>query len=104
MPPADPADDSARVFAIAADLLGLLSSPVRLRIVCALLEGERSVGQLLTLVGASQPNLSQHLSTLHRGGVVARRRAGTQVHYRIASDRVRVLCQAVLSMPPSPAA
>lgn len=104
MAPADPTDDSARVFAIAADLFGLLSAPVRLKIVCALLDGERSVGQLLTQVDASQPNLSQHLSTLHRSGVLARRRAGTQVHYRIASDRVRVLCQAVLSMPQAPPA
>lgn len=107
MDPADPADDSARVFAIAADLFGLLSAPVRLKIVCTLLEGERSVGQLLSQVDASQTQLSRHLSTLHRSGVLARRRTGTQLHYRIASDRVRVLCQAVLGLsaaPPGPPA
>lgn len=99
MAPADPADDSARVFAIAADLFGLLSAPVRLKIVCALLEGERSVGQLLAQVDASQPNLSQHLATLYRCGILARRRVGAQVWYRIANDRVQVLCEAVRDGP-----
>ena len=69
---------------------------MRLKIVCALLAGERSVGQLQAEVDASTPNLSRHLSTLYHGGVLARRREGSQVHYRIASDRVRVLCQAAL--------
>lgn len=97
-----PPEDSERVFAIAAELFGLLSSPVRLKIVFALLEGERSVGQLLEQVEASQPNLSQHLSTLYRCGVLSRRRAGAQVHYRIASDRVRALCHTALQTPPPP--
>ena len=68
-----------------------------MRIVCELLDGEQNVGQLTERVGASQPNLSQHLATLYRCGILARRRVGAQVHYRIASDRVRLLCEAVLA-------
>lgn len=101
-PDASDQDDGSRVFTIAAELFGLLSSPVRLKIVCALLEGERSVGQLLDQVQATQPNLSQHLSTLYRSGVLARRRDGAQLRYRIASDRVRVLCQTVLDQTAAP--
>ena len=86
---------SDRVFEIAAELFGLLSAPTRLRIVCKLREGEKNVGELLDLVGVSQPNISQHLGMLYRGGIVGRRRSGSQVYYRIASERVLLLCDAV---------
>jgi ArsR family transcriptional regulator len=82
------------VFEKAAELFGLLSAPVRLRIVCALLGGEQNVTQLHDRVEASAANLSQHLATLYRSGVLARRRVGSQVFYRIANDRIRVLCEA----------
>ena len=92
-------DDRAQagdpVFSMAAELFGLLSSPVRLKVVCALVDGEMNVSQLLERVPASQPNLSQHLSTLYRCGVLARRREGAQVFYRISGERVALLCQAV---------
>jgi DNA-binding transcriptional ArsR family regulator len=84
--------DSDRVFALAAELFGLLSAPIRFRIVCELLEGEQNVGQLAERIGASRSNLSQHL---YRCGILARRRVGAQVWYRIANDRVRALCEAV---------
>jgi ArsR family transcriptional regulator len=87
--------ESERVFVIAADLFGLLSAPIRLRIVCVLGDAEMSVRQLLDTLAVNQPNLSQHLATLYRAGVLARRREGSQVYYRVASDRVLLLCQAV---------
>ncbi len=57
-----------RVFEIAADLFSLLSSPTRLRIVCALIEGEKNVTELIERVASSQPNMFQHLGSLYRGG------------------------------------
>jgi ArsR family transcriptional regulator len=84
-----------RVFEVAADLFSLLSTPTRLRIVCELCEGERNVSELLTRVDVSQPNISQHLGTLYRGGVLGRRRVGSQIFYRIVSERVLLLCEAV---------
>jgi DNA-binding transcriptional ArsR family regulator len=84
-----------RVFEAAAELFALLSTPTRLRIVCELSEGEKNVGELLERVGVSQPNMSQHLGMLYRGGVVARRREGSQVFYCVTSERVLMLCKAV---------
>jgi ArsR family transcriptional regulator len=84
-----------RVFEVAADLFSLLSTPTRLRIVCELCEGERNVSELLLRVDVSQPNISQHLGTLYRGGVLGRRRVGSQIFYRIVSERVLLLCEAV---------
>lgn len=100
-PPSQAEPSTDRVFEAAADLFGLLSTPIRLHIVCELCAGERNVGELLEVVsqgrygGVSQPNLSQHLGMLYRGGVVGRRRAGAQIFYRVISERVLLLCEAV---------
>jgi len=86
---------SDRVFEAAADLFSVLSTPTRLRVVCELSKGERNVGELMKRIGVSQPNLSQHLGMLYRGGVVGRRRGGAQVFYRLLGERVLLLCAAV---------
>jgi len=88
-------DERDRVFELAAELFGLLSAPIRLRIVCELGEGELNVSQLQERVGASQSNLSRHLATLYRCGVLLRRREGPRVMYRVADTRVSLLCRAV---------
>ena len=68
----------------AAKLLRALGNERRLMILCQLSEGERSVGELLPAVGLSQSALSQHLAVLREEGLVATRREGTSIFYRIA--------------------
>lgn len=68
----------------AARLLRALANERRLMILCQLTDGERSVGQLLPLVGLSQSALSQHLALLREEGIVATRRESQTVWYRIA--------------------
>lgn len=87
--------DMERVFELAAETFRVLSSPTRLRIINQLCAGEKNVGQLLELVQTTQPNMSQHLNTLYKAGIVARRREGVQMYYRIASPEVVALCRAV---------
>jgi ArsR family transcriptional regulator len=95
-PAADaPADDPDVVFASAAELFGLLSTPIRLKIISALCHGEKNVSQLLTEIDTTQPNMSQHLSTLYRAGILGKRRDATQIYYRIESQRAATLCRAV---------
>ena len=88
---------SLKVFERAAELFGLLSTPVRLRIVSALCEGERNVTELRELIDVSQPNISQHLNMLYRSGAVTKRRHGSQVFYRIADEYCGLVCRAVAS-------
>lgn len=90
-----PANLDDRVFETTADLFGMLAAPTRLRIVCALVEGERSVSELLEQVAVSQPNMSQHLGTLYRGRVLARRRTGAHIFYRIENEQIHRLCLAL---------
>ena len=93
----DPIDTSSqdRVFESAAELFGVLATPVRLKIISAVCQQERNVSELLELIDTTQPNMSQHLATLYRSGVLAKRREGTQIYYRLQSERVAMLCRAV---------
>ena len=92
---ADPEAQSDQVFELAAEVFRLMSAPMRLRIISALCQGEKNVGELLRDVATTQPNMSQHLNTLYKAGVVGRRRDGVQIYYRIINDRVATLCRAV---------
>jgi DNA-binding transcriptional ArsR family regulator len=89
------ADESDPVFDSAAELFRLLSTPIRLKIISALCSHEKNVSQLLAEIDTTQPNMSQHLATLHRAGVLTRRRDATQIFYRIGSQRAATLCRAV---------
>ena len=89
----EPSSDA--VLEPVAELFSLLSTPIRLRIIGALCNNEKNVSQLLTEIDTTQPNMSQHLSTLYRAGVLGKRREGTQIYYRLESERVATLCRAV---------
>ena len=88
-------DESEQVFDSAAELFRLMSTPIRLKIISALCGQEKNVSQLLAEIDTTQPNMSQHLATLYRAGVLARRRDATQIYYRIGSQRAATLCRAV---------
>ena len=73
----------------AARLLRALSNERRLLVMCLLAaSGEMSVGPMAERVDLSQSALSQHLALLREDGLVATRRDGTTIYYRIADARV----------------
>lgn len=71
----------------AAELMKQLSNQNRLMIVCSLVEGELSVGELNERVPLSQSALSQHLANLRNSGLVETRREGQAIYYRLQGDR-----------------
>jgi rhodanese-related sulfurtransferase/predicted transcriptional regulator len=71
-----------------ASVARALSSGRRAEIVELLAQGERTVDEIAGEIGQSVANTSHHLRTLARAGLLASRRAGTHVHYRLASDAV----------------
>ena len=91
----DPQSTEDRVFDSVAELFSVLSTPIRLKIISAVCQGEKNVSEMLAQINTTQPNMSQHLSMLYRSGVLAKRRDGTQVYYRLQSERVATLCRAV---------
>ncbi len=73
----------------ASELLKSLANRHRLLIVCQLIEGERSVGELAEFLGIRDSTVSQHLALLRKDGVVATRRDGQTIWYSISSAPAR---------------
>lgn len=73
----------------------LLSSPSRLRILDALMEGPLGLSELLERTGLEQSNLSRHVAALERGGCVTRTREGQSVMVAIADPSLGKLCDLV---------
>lgn len=71
----------------AAELMRQLSNQNRLMIVCSLVDGELSVGELNERVPLSQSALSQHLANLRKSELVATRRDGLTIYYRLHGDK-----------------
>ena len=88
-------DEIDEVYDKAAELFSVLSTPIRLRIISQLCQGEKNVGQLLNQIGVAQPNMSQHLNIMYRSGILGKRRQGAQMFYRIADKTAVVVCRAV---------
>jgi len=75
----------------AAELLKALSNPQRLRVMCLLIDGEKTVGEINAEVDLSQSALSQHLAVLREGGLVQTRRESQSVYYSVAAGPVQQL-------------
>lgn len=84
--------------AAAAAFLKAISNQNRLRILCELTSGERSVSELEARVPLSQSALSQHLAKLREAGMVATRRDAQTINYRLADDRVERLMSVLHDM------
>ncbi len=78
----DAADD-------ASELLKALANRHRLLILCQLIDGERSVGQLAEFLGIRDSTVSQHLALLRRDRIISGRRDGQTIWYRIESEPAR---------------
>lgn len=79
-----------------SDRFRMLGDPTRLRLVNALhVDGELSVGELVERIGTSYGAVSKQLALLRSHGVLARRRAGTRIYYRIVDPSLSDLCDAV---------
>ncbi len=77
----------------AETMLRALASRHRLMILCQLVDGERSVGELAAFLDLRQATVSQHLALLRKDGLVETRREGQTIWYSLASEAVRRLVQ-----------
>jgi DNA-binding transcriptional ArsR family regulator len=84
----DKLEKSARQAAV---LLKSMANAHRLKILCQLAEGERSVGELEGVIGLSQSALSQHLMVLRRDGIVSARRVAQSVFYSLVSREAQAI-------------
>jgi DNA-binding transcriptional ArsR family regulator len=91
----------------ASDLLKALSNRHRLLIICQLIDGEHSVGELASFLNLRDSTVSQHLALLRKDGLVAARRDAQTIYYSIASEPAREVLKTlyqVFCAPPKAAA
>ncbi|MEB3197796.1 MAG: metalloregulator ArsR/SmtB family transcription factor [Candidatus Sericytochromatia bacterium] len=86
---------TAEGFDQIATFFKVLADPVRLRLLHALFEGERTVMQLMEATDCNQANASKHLKILLEAGLVVRRKQGTHAWYAIGDPSVYGLCEMV---------
>ncbi len=68
------------------------SEPMRLRLIYALMDGEKTVSELVKETGGLQANVSKHLRMLLEAGIVERRKQGLNSYYSIADPSIFELC------------
>ncbi|QND61133.1 sulfite-sensing transcriptional repressor BigR [Mesorhizobium huakuii] len=92
-----PAAMESRAGEVAA-LLKILAHPMRLMLVCTLVEGEYSVSRLEEMLGIHQPSLSQQLTVLRDANIVETRRDGKQIFYRLTAEKAAQLVAALYTI------
>ena len=87
----------------ASQLLAAMANEKRLMVLCQLVDGERSVGQLAEFLGVRQSTVSQHLALLKKDGFVASRREAQTQFYSLAGDEARSVLEALYGLYCAPA-
>ncbi len=83
------------LFEELAGYFSLLCEPTRLKIINAICKEEHSVGEIVAIVESTQANVSRQINMLYRAKILARRKEGTQVFYRIEDQKTLAMCQGV---------
>ena len=86
---------SDEAIGLVARRFAVLAEPMRLHLLHAMCQGEKSVNELVKLTGGTQANVSRHLQTLTQAHLLARRKAGQQVFYAISDPSIFPLCELV---------
>lgn len=93
-----PDDDMAAAADQAASVLRVLSNPARLRLLCALVGADRTVGELEQVLGAPQAYVSGQLARLRAEGLVEATREGRQIRYSLSDPRVTPILDSIYSV------
>ena len=80
------------IYELQAEICKILASPIRIEIIAALREGEKTVSELIDIVGISKANVSQHLAVMRHKGILKSRREGLNIYYRIVNPKVIQAC------------
>lgn len=86
------------VFSIQADLYNALANPKRLEIIHLLRHKELSVSEMIDMLGLPQSNLSQHLTILRKSNIVATRRDGKNIFYKLSHNNLIKASDAIREM------
>ncbi len=82
----------SQLYELHASICQTLANPKRLEVIDRLRDGEQSVSELAEAMKISQANLSQHLAVMRQKGIVATRREGLNVYYRLSNPKIIKAC------------
>jgi DNA-binding transcriptional ArsR family regulator len=80
------------IYELQAEISKTLSHPLRLALLHVLKDGEKTVNELVDILGASQSNISQHLALMRQRQIVKTRKEGSAVYYRVSSPKISQAC------------
>jgi ArsR family transcriptional regulator len=80
------------IFEMQAEICKTLTNPKRIEILNALKTEEKTVTEIVELLGASKANVSQHLAVMRHKGILVTRRAGVNIFYRVSNPKVIEAC------------
>jgi DNA-binding transcriptional ArsR family regulator len=76
-----------------ADLLKLVAHPNRLKILCCLIDGDKSVSELEEFCGASQSSVSQYLAKMKSEKILSAKRDGKSIRYSLTNKEIKKLIE-----------
>ncbi len=83
---------SKKLYEIHADICKTLANAKRIEILDALRDRELSVSELVSIMGISPANVSQHLAVMRQKGILTARRNGNNIFYRVSNAKVIQAC------------
>jgi DNA-binding transcriptional ArsR family regulator len=84
-----------RIYEMQAEVSKTLAHPIRLAILHSLRDREKTVNELVEIIGVSQSNLSQHLAIMRQKQILETRRQGSNVYYRVSNPNINKACDMV---------
>jgi DNA-binding transcriptional ArsR family regulator len=83
---------------IATELLKSMAHPIRLKILCFLMEGEKNVGEIEQQFGSTISNISQHLTVLRKAAIIIRRKEANFMYYSLKDPNIEKLMYTVKAL------
>ena len=88
---------TSEIIVLIANRFRVLAEPTRLEILHGLGTDECSVGEIVSMTGATQPNVSKHLRVMQGAGILKRRQEKNSVYYSVADESIFSMCDTVCS-------
>lgn len=86
------------IFEMQAEICKTLTNSKRIEILSTLKNKEKTVTELVTALGASKANVSQHLAVMRHRGILATRRNGVNIYYRVTNPKIINACTLMMEV------
>ncbi len=82
----------------ATEILKSIAHPIRMKILCFLMDGEKNVGEIETEFGSTISNISQHLTVLRKAQIINRRKEANFMFYSLKDNTIQKLLETIKTL------